>query len=177
MSYPDHLLTADCGLDSDEEHGQRLNARLKHLNYSLDSFWKRWRREYFLELREAHRHHRSSGEPQLVEGDIVVVYTDNQPRSCWKLGWIERMIIGADGQKRAATVRVSNNGRTSTLTRPIQHLYPLEVVSHVDGSEQEACEPTEQEILPEQPDPRPRRSAANRARDRILAQVASGWED
>ena len=177
MSYPDHLLTADHGLDSDEEDGQKLNARLKHLNYSLDSFWKRWRREYLLELREAHRHHRSSGESQLVEGDIVVVYTDNQPRSCWKLGRIERMIIGADGQRRAATVRVSNNGRTSTLNRPIQHLYPLEVASHADGCEQKDCEPTEQEILLEQPDPRPRRSAATRARDRILAQAISGWED
>ena len=42
---------------------------------------------------------------------------------------------------------------------------------------EEACEPTEEETLPEQPDPRPRRSAATRARDRILAQAISGWED
>ena len=83
-----------------------------------------------LELCEAHRHHRSSGEPQLTEGDIVVVYSDDQPRSFWKLGRIEKVLQGADGQRRAATVRVSKNGRTSTLNCPIQHLYPLEVVSH-----------------------------------------------
>ena len=63
VSYPDHLLTAGFGLDSDKE--------------------------YLLELREAHRHHHSSRDPQLVEGDIVVVYSDNQPR---KLGWIERVL-------------------------------------------------------------------------------------
>lgn len=166
MSYPDHLLNADRGLDSDEEDGHKLNARLKYLNRSLDSFWRRWRRENLLELCEAHHHYHSSGEPQLVEGDIVVVYADNQPRSCWKLGRIERVLIGADGHKRAATVRVSNNGHTSTLDRPIQHLYPLEVVPHADADamsepeNEEACKPTEEETLPEQPDSRPRRSAA-----------------
>ena len=51
MSYPDHLLSTDHGLDSDEEDSHKHNARLKHLNHSLDSFWRRWRREYLLELR------------------------------------------------------------------------------------------------------------------------------
>lgn len=182
MNYPDNLLTASYGLDSDCEvdgDGQKLNARLKHLNRALDSFWGRWRREYLLELREAHRHRQSSGEPKLVEGDIVVVYSDKQPRSCWKLGRIERVFIGADGQKRAATVRVSKNGRTSTLDRPIQHLYPLEIVSHADAvperENDEARESAEPETLPEQPASRPRRSAAIKARDRILAQAMSEW--
>ena len=181
MSYPDHLLTTSYGLDSDEEDGHKLNACLKHLNHSLDSFWRRWRREYLLELREAHRHHHSSGEPQLVEGDIVVVYSDNQPRSCWKLGQIERVFIGADGQRRAATVRVSKNGHTLTLDWPIQHLYPLEIVSRTDAvserENEEACESTEHETLSEQPASRSRRSAATQARDRILAQTMSEWED
>ena len=94
----------------------------------LDGFWSRWRKEYLLELREVHHHHRSSGEPQLT-GDIVV-YSDDQPQSFWRLGRIEKVLQGADGQWWAATVRVSKNGCTSTLNRPIQHLYPLEVVSH-----------------------------------------------
>ena len=52
-----------------------------------------------------------------------VVYADDLSRSCWRIGWIERVIIGADGQRRAATVRASKNGQTSTLDRLIQHLY------------------------------------------------------
>ena len=39
--------------------------------------------------------------------------------------------MGADGQIRAANTRVSKKGRSSTLDRPIQHLYPLEVASHL----------------------------------------------
>ena len=36
-------------------------------------------------------------------------------------------MIGADGEVRAALVKVTNKGRSSTLWRPIQHLYSLEV--------------------------------------------------
>ncbi len=55
----------------------------------------------------------------LTEGDTVVVYADDQPRSCWRLERIDQVIVGVDGQKREATDRVSKNGRTSTLDRPI----------------------------------------------------------
>lgn len=36
-------------------------------------------------------------------------------------------MTGADGEVRAVSVRVTNDGRSSTLCRPIQHLYPIEV--------------------------------------------------
>ena len=92
---------------------------------------------------------------------------------------IEKVLHGADRQRRAATVRVSKNGRTSTLDRPIQHLYPLEVLA----DKSTAIEPeTNSEDGPnsesEQPRiTRPRRSASDQARDRILAQAISEWDD
>ena len=116
MSLPDHLLENN---DDEDFSGQVLNNRLKYLNRTLDSFWKRWRREYLLELREAHRHYRSSGTPQIAVGDVVVVYSDNQPRSNWKLGLVERVEIGADGEVRAASGRVTSKGKTKTLCRSI----------------------------------------------------------
>ncbi len=70
----------------------------------MNSFWERWRKEYLLELREAHRYHRSNGSVQIAVGDIVVVYTDDQPRSHWNLGLVEGVMVGADGEIRAATV-------------------------------------------------------------------------
>ena len=96
----------------------------------LDGFWKQWRKEYLLKLREAHRHHKDSGQPQLFEGDIVVVHSDDQPRTFRKLGKIENVLQSADGQQRTVTVRISKNSHTSTLDYPIQHLYPLEVMSN-----------------------------------------------
>ena len=95
MSLPNHLI------DDGDLDGEALNNRLKYLNRTLNSFWTRWRKEYLLDLREAHRHYRSSGTPQIVVGDVVVVHTENQPRSHWKLGIIERLKTGADGEVRS----------------------------------------------------------------------------
>ena len=184
MNFPDHLAI---NTDHDTEFGEddcQLNSRLKYLNRLLDAFWRRWRREYLLELREAHRHHRSKGETELSEGDIVLVYTENQPRSNWKLGRIEHMIVGADNQKRAATVRISKKGRTSTLNRPIQHLYPLEVGSHSDiVTDSEQLDEDESHVTTPEPTDanmsshRPARPAAAQARDRILAQYMDETEE
>ena len=48
MNFPDHLVV-NHEVDSEGADSQ-LSARLKHLNHSLDAFWRRWRREYLLEL-------------------------------------------------------------------------------------------------------------------------------
>ena len=78
MSFPDHLLTASSNSEGEEE-GPQLNDCLKHLNHSLNIFWKSWRLEYLLELREAHNYHRGSGQPQMSKGDVIVVYSKNHP--------------------------------------------------------------------------------------------------
>ena len=72
LSYPDHL-TVHHGEDSGEDDNQ-LSTHFRHLNQLL---------QYLLELREAHRHHKSSGDPQLTEGEIVDVHSDDQPRIFW----------------------------------------------------------------------------------------------
>ena len=121
-------------------------------------------------------------EPHLTEGDIVVVYSEDQQRSLWKLGKIERIFQGADAQQRAATVLVSKNGCMSTLDRPIRHLYPLEVVSHNFTSTQSDSsleDAQRSSVLTSDGDScstgsrRPRRSTADRARDRILTQAVT----
>ena len=94
------------------------------------------------------------------------------------------MITGADGQKRAATIRVSNKGRTSTLDRLIQHLYPMEIVAHTNAVSERDTEESdgaaENEPIPDLLEPRtsrPRRSAAAQVRDHILSQAISGWDE
>ena len=61
-------------------------------------------------------------------GDVVIVHDDSLPRSLWKLGLIEELFKGPDGVARGALVRLApKDGKQSTLHRPIQRLYPLEV--------------------------------------------------
>ena len=45
-------------------------------------------------------------------------------RSSWKLGKIEKLLVGKDGAVRAAQVHQAGG---QVLNRPLQHLYPLEI--------------------------------------------------
>ena len=42
----------------------------------------------------------------------------------WKLGRVEKLIQGCDGQIRAAVVRVTSGSGTTTLMRPVQLTIP-----------------------------------------------------
>ena len=49
-------------------------------------------------------------------------------RQLWRLGKVERLLPGRDGQVQSAVVRVkSGNSPTAEWRRPLQRLYPLEV--------------------------------------------------
>ena len=48
----------------------------------------------------------------------------------WNLGKVEELLAGADGECRAAVVKVASQGRSvKYLRRPVQRLYPLEILS------------------------------------------------
>jgi hypothetical protein len=107
-----------------------LTRRMQHLNKTIDHFWRRWRSEYLLELRESHRHPGlAKGVTRSIAiGDIVIIHDDAHPRGLWKLGKVENLITGVDGHVRGAAVRVLSSGQNTTiLKRPVQRLYPLEV--------------------------------------------------
>lgn len=125
-----------------------LTRRMKHLSSTLNHFWKRWRNEYLAELRESHKHllGKTRGAPNIAVGDMVIVHEEGLPRSFWKLGRIKELIVGKDGQTRGATVRVAGRGRNhTTLNRPLQLLYPLEVP---DGKDVARTSDSEKELQP-----------------------------
>ena len=106
-----------------------LNRRLRYLNAMLNQFWKRWRGEYLLELREAHRRH--GGKPGAIPpsvGDIVLVEENDKPRGLWKLARVCSLITGRDGYPRGAVLYLPSSRSSGTLQRPLHNLYPLEVV-------------------------------------------------
>ena len=79
-SLPNNLFHAE-EEDSDEEVTPALlDERARHLNKTLDQFWKRWREECLLELRDSHRH--SSGNPKVTPVsivDVVIVHNKDRP--------------------------------------------------------------------------------------------------
>ena len=107
LSLPDPPLSDDPDYN---ESANDLSRRIKHLLRTSDKFWKRWKKEYLLELREFHRTSQiSKGVRDAVqEGQIVTVYDEGQPRGLWKVERIEEVIPGSDGRIRSAQVRVQS---------------------------------------------------------------------
>ena len=131
MSLPDgpynNELSEDIGTNVTD-----ITKRMIHLNQVLEHFWRRWKKEYLLELRESHRQAKhppkESSCSTIAEGDVVLIHEDNRPRGFWKPAKVESLIKGVDGLIRGAAVRLhSSDKRSIVLRHPLQLLYPLEV--------------------------------------------------
>ena len=70
-----------------------LTEGLIYANDILQHFWRRWKAEYLLELREFHRAREERGSMYIIQvGDIVTVYDESHPRGLWRLGKVESLI-------------------------------------------------------------------------------------
>ena len=105
-----------------------LSKRATHLESVINSYWGMWQKDYLANLREAHQKRykraRNSIDPNI--DDVVLVHDEKLKRSEWKLGRIDKLILGADGKCRAADVIVISNQKRMKLTRPVNLLYPVE---------------------------------------------------
>ena len=129
----------------------------------LNAFWKTWRDEYLLSLRELTQSKLKSGRVQsefsVNIGDVVSLKED-VPRGCWRLGKVTRLVPSLDGNVRSAEILLSS-GRT--VRRPLNLLYPVEVTTGEDSiSVGNETSKTKQEAIK-----RPVREAATIAKGKI----------
>ena len=158
-----------------------LTRRMKHLTVMLDHFWKRWKWEYLVELREMHRYAQKPTTPHepVSFGDVVLVYDEDHPRIFWKLAKVEGLLKGSDGVVRGAKVRVRSGNGFTVLKRPVQHLFPLEVnVDDVSVAEDVKLRLSQQKgqdekEVQEEKKVRPARASAQRARQKITEWMKS----
>lgn len=102
-----------------------LSRELRVRQKVADDFWKRWTKEYLMELRNFHEVRRPRGKaPQLKVGDIVLLQEELRPRHLWKKARIKELRSGRDAVIRTVIVRDANG---ETLARPIQLVIPLEI--------------------------------------------------
>ncbi len=190
LSLPDHLgHQSDPGDEEFTLNSTGLSARLRCLNELLNHFWNRWRREYFTELREAHRQSKRSPTVDAISvRDAVLVHDESLPRGLWRLGRVKQLVPGRDDKVRGAVVCLSSgNGQSSLLRRLVQRLYQLEAhdegptnTGYVDKPVNSASEPADAVGEDAQPtetaaasSKRPHRAAALRARDYLRAVAVS----
>ena len=180
LSLPDNLFYGNEEEYNPKPDKELWTKRLQYLDVTLNKFWKRWRNEYLIELRQIHQYYpKPKGQDNILVGDIVVVHSEDKPRGFWSLGRIEETIPGRDGEIRGAIVRVGGKKNSKILRRPVQRLYPIETSSKSPETQTTSGPDTETQTAPEpdkeirtvQESVRPRRAAGLIARDRIAAQA------
>ena len=81
LSLPDNLDYSELGDEDYDMTSKSVQRRAKYLSNTLNHFWKRWTKEYLLELRDTHRTQRASQTSTPAKpGDVVVVHDDDHPR-------------------------------------------------------------------------------------------------
>lgn len=93
----------------------------KNLQKIQQHFWNRWSTEYLSSLQL--RHKWQTCEKIIKSGDMVLLKEDNIPPTNWKLGRIEEVHPGNDGQIRVVTLKTPNG----IMKRAISKLCPLPI--------------------------------------------------
>ena len=104
---------------------KEFEKRWKYRKRLVDGFWTRWKKEYLLQLRSAHFVSQPKTDHPVCEGDVVLIEEEKLPRQQWKMARFQTVIPGRDGKSRAVILRLTTG---ATLRRPLQRIYPLEVV-------------------------------------------------
>lgn len=166
-------------LSDEEDDAHTLQKRARYLERLLKHFWNRWLKEYLVNLRESHRSKCKKGQTRDISiGDIVIIHDENIARSKWRTGEVKELIKSNDSEVRGAVVRtLTKRGTRSTLRRPVQKLFPLELntgaVEHKQQPDpiEQPCATCDDMVTLE----RPKRAAATRAaatiRDLVIDQA------
>ncbi|XP_065054025.1 uncharacterized protein LOC135682870 [Rhopilema esculentum] len=130
-----------CGEEETGSEVLKLSKRSRYLASVIDKFRKSWKREYLTSLREFH----NCGKQTTLGiniGDIVYVHESKLPRQRWRMAKVTKLLPGKDGVVRAVELLTSNSAKKHiTIKRPIQKLYPIEIRSSSEVTEQDSEEP------------------------------------
>ena len=126
-SGDDDYSNSDGDFQLNKDSGSKLLDSWRKGQIYLDTFWKVWKNEYLLSLRERNPlHHKCSFESPRIpkKGEVVLIKDDNLPRSSWRMGILLNLIQGLDGRVRSAEVLLPGK---KIISRAINCLYPLEL--------------------------------------------------
>ena len=115
------------------ETEKTLRNRIKYTNTLISHYEQKWIKEYLTELREFQRNKNRLPTRQLKVGDVVLIEEEGLPRSRWRMGKVEKLLVSKDGLVRGCRLQVHNaNRKLSFLNRPINKLCYFEVSSGDD---------------------------------------------
>ena len=124
---PSLLLTqkslVDTGFCTQIDMKDMYKKQWKRVQVLADMFWTRWKDQYLQSLQN--RRKWQDPKRNFCSGDVVLVRDKQSARNNWPVGIVQETYAGHDGLVRKVNVRVVNDGRTSTFTRPVVELVLL----------------------------------------------------
>jgi hypothetical protein len=141
---PNHLLTMKSSIPPTplgDFVPQNLFARKswRRVQYLLEQFWCKWRREYLLSLQNRKKWKKI--ERNVAEiGDVVLLH-EEAPRMKWPMGVVTAVHLSQDGLVRRIQIKVANRHldasgvptkKPSMLERPIQKIVLLLPAHNLD---------------------------------------------
>ena len=107
------LLDKQSNESSDEDiteinTAENLAKRWRHMNKIIERFWKKWQKEYLINLRESHKMKTSKKSLKINIGDAVSIFEEGLKRRHWKVGKVLKIIRGTDDMIRGAVVQIFN---------------------------------------------------------------------
>lgn len=100
---------------------ENLDKRLRYRARLREQLLKRFRIEYLGQLKMQVQKHKSR---EITLNEIVLVGCDNKKRCEWPLARVVELLPGKDGRTRLVRLKTQRG----FLLRPIQRLYPLEIM-------------------------------------------------
>ena len=115
-------------LHETEDSRERLEQLKESQREAVIELWRRWRREYLVNLPHLVSNHFERN--QLRKGDLCLIRGESikQNRLSWPLGKIEECVIGRDGLIRSVMLKT----KSVFLKRPIQLLHKLEMSPNIN---------------------------------------------
>ena len=159
--------------DMDEEYLPQMSSSQNLLNSwkkgltHVNRFWKIWRDDYLLSLRERTTIKLKSNRVQSSEkpknGDVVLI-KDDLPRGSWKIGRIIQLRQSSDGHCRSAKILLPSN---KVLNRALNFLYPLECGTTEEIQDEHVHTDTDIQVNMDKKSERPIRKSKLEARKKI----------
>lgn len=117
---PGHFLIGEPLISIPDEDNSNQNIvgldRWRLTQKIVNNFWKRWYREYLVNLNQRYKWNTKKSEPEV--GDVVILRDDNIPPAKWILGKITKKYLGPDNIARVVSVKCKNG----EFKRPISKL-------------------------------------------------------
>ena len=104
-------------------------AQWRQVQYLANIFWSRWRRE-FLHLLQTRRKWQHD-QPNLREGDLVLLRSKEIVRNMWPLARITKVHESADGKVRKVELMTAKDGVKREYTRPVTEVILLRTVDEL----------------------------------------------